>query len=408
MSIELSSKKEELIVRLKNIRDNLRRLAQFDELAKKYEERLVGFDVEKDEALIGNKTLRFKKENEIKLVEQRIEERKNKIEKNKSTKKSSISSNKRQIAKNVFLVIFLLFGLALAAGILFLLLDGNSEIGFFKAVGIFAVVIVAIILLFVVSISLGLSKAKTKENKDLMDAAARSTAYEEKAIEEDKAKLEGLKKSLSELESPENIVSRCDAAKAEYEKEMRPKLDKNLADRDKISAEIEGMSGLDRRDWAHIELIVYLLETGRADDLKEALQLVDREVQTRNILAGVESSNNRVVKVFGEGIAAVGKQIQLSTEIQTELMSEQSKILVQMANEAQMARQHLADANAKLADMRTQQLEQIAILGKIAADTQKTAYNTGLTAANTAEIATHARVGSGVTYVPDSKYYPYV
>ena len=414
MSIEASSKKEALITGLKKIRDGLRSLTQFDEIAKQYEERLVAFDVEKDEALIQNKSNRLKKESEIKAVCEKLDERRGKLASNKRTTDSCISSNKKLAAKRVFLILFILLEFVFAFvlfGIMARIQSGSPFSGgmaFIFGLGRLLIVFIGVIAAIASLVSFVTSKRSIDENKRLIDAAARSTAYEEKAIEEDTAKLEELRKSLEALESLEDVANRCDAAKAEYENEMLPKLKKNLADKEVILSELENASGLDRRDWVHIELIVYLLETNRADDLKEALQLVDREMQTRQIIAKVESSNDRVVKVFGEGIAVVGKQIQLSTEIQAELLEKQSKVLVQMASDAQIARQHLADANAKLADMRNQQVEQIAILGKIAADTQRTAYNTGLTAANTAEIAFNSRTGGGVTYVPDSKYYPYV
>ncbi len=40
---------------------------------------------------------------------------------------------------------------------------------------------------------------------------------------------------------------------------------------------------LDERDWQHLDLVIYQIETRRADSVKEALQLVDRELQTERI-----------------------------------------------------------------------------------------------------------------------------
>ncbi len=40
---------------------------------------------------------------------------------------------------------------------------------------------------------------------------------------------------------------------------------------------------LDERDWPHLDLVIYQLETGRADSIKEALHQVDRELQTERI-----------------------------------------------------------------------------------------------------------------------------
>ncbi len=40
---------------------------------------------------------------------------------------------------------------------------------------------------------------------------------------------------------------------------------------------------LDARDWQHLDLVIFYLETYRADTIKEALQLLERELQTRRI-----------------------------------------------------------------------------------------------------------------------------
>ncbi len=53
-------------------------------------------------------------------------------------------------------------------------------------------------------------------------------------------------------------------------------------------------SVLDIRDWAHIDLIIFNFETGRADTLKEALQQVDRRVQTDEIIEAIESAGSSI------------------------------------------------------------------------------------------------------------------
>lgn len=53
-------------------------------------------------------------------------------------------------------------------------------------------------------------------------------------------------------------------------------------------------SVLDIRDWEHIDLIIFNFETGRADTLKEALQQVDRRVQTDEIIEAIESAGSSI------------------------------------------------------------------------------------------------------------------
>ena len=51
---------------------------------------------------------------------------------------------------------------------------------------------------------------------------------------------------------------------------------------------------LDERDWKNLDLVIYEIETRRADSIKEALQLTDRELQT-----------DRIVKTLGEATKAI-------------------------------------------------------------------------------------------------------
>lgn len=44
---------------------------------------------------------------------------------------------------------------------------------------------------------------------------------------------------------------------------------------------------LDERDWKNLDLVIYQIETGRADSIKEALHQVDRELQTERIVKSV-------------------------------------------------------------------------------------------------------------------------
>lgn len=57
---------------------------------------------------------------------------------------------------------------------------------------------------------------------------------------------------------------------------------------------------LDERDWKNIDIVIFQLETGRADSVKEALQLTDRELQTERI---------------AESISQVGRGIRVNADL---------------------------------------------------------------------------------------------
>ena len=93
---------------------------------------------------------------------------------------------------------------------------------------------------------------------------------------------------------------KCKAAATELKKQC-----KDLAD--KCAEEVSNICGLaknvyaafvneysnflDPRDWKNIDLLIYYLQTGRADSLKEALQLTDRQQQTDAVVQALREIN---------------------------------------------------------------------------------------------------------------------
>lgn len=60
---------------------------------------------------------------------------------------------------------------------------------------------------------------------------------------------------------------------------------------------------IDSRDWQNIDSVIYLLETGRADTIKEALNLADTKKYRQDILGAVNSLNRTMVRGFGQLLA---------------------------------------------------------------------------------------------------------
>lgn len=60
---------------------------------------------------------------------------------------------------------------------------------------------------------------------------------------------------------------------------------------------------LDERDWQNLDLVIYELETRRADSVKEALQLVDRELQTERIQQTIVLATEQISYEIRRGFA---------------------------------------------------------------------------------------------------------
>ncbi|MDE6474579.1 MAG: hypothetical protein K2L70_05720 [Clostridia bacterium] len=63
---------------------------------------------------------------------------------------------------------------------------------------------------------------------------------------------------------------------------------------------------LDIRDWENLDLVIYYYETGRADSIKEALQLVDLERRNNNLMNCIQQASNEISSSIKTGISELG------------------------------------------------------------------------------------------------------
>ncbi len=66
---------------------------------------------------------------------------------------------------------------------------------------------------------------------------------------------------------------------------------------------------IDVRDWEHLDLIIFYLETGRADTKKEALQLVEREIQTNRIVNAINTATQQICNTIDRMAQQVGARL---------------------------------------------------------------------------------------------------
>lgn len=67
---------------------------------------------------------------------------------------------------------------------------------------------------------------------------------------------------------------------------------------------------LDERNWKNLDLIIYALETGRADTLKEALKFVDGELRTRRIERAIDAATTQICDTIRSSIASLEATVQ--------------------------------------------------------------------------------------------------
>lgn len=184
----------------------------------------------------------------------------------------------------------------------------------FASIGIFAIILIIGLIVSTIRV-LGEKHSKNKEEK----ANIKST---EKSIRELKNELASyqLEKNASK-KVLDKYVAIANEKRAVFEKD-RTRLTKLSQDMyDRLVAQFKTV--LDIRDWKHIDLIIFYFETGRADTLKEALQQVDRRVQTDEII--------EAIKTAGQNISST---IRMSmNELRGDLNRSFAKLSVQLADQ---------------------------------------------------------------------------
>ena len=64
---------------------------------------------------------------------------------------------------------------------------------------------------------------------------------------------------------------------------------------------------LDARDWENLDLVIYYYETGRADSVKEALQLVDVERRNKELVNSIQYASSEICRTMKNSVNALGE-----------------------------------------------------------------------------------------------------
>ena len=73
-------------------------------------------------------------------------------------------------------------------------------------------------------------------------------------------------------------------------------------------------SFISERDWENLDLVIYYFDTGRADTIKEALQLVDRQKQTDMIVNAIRQASSEITTMIVTATRAVISAVDVACE----------------------------------------------------------------------------------------------
>lgn len=107
----------------------------------------------------------------------------------------------------------------------------------------------------------------------------------------------------------------------------------------------ETYKAIDYRDWENVDLLIFYFETGRADSLKESLQLVDRQRQTNEIVRAVYYASRQISSSIQNSVQKLGKALALSFDRLSDQMQRQHRELLESSEKQ---RRSLDDLNEGL------------------------------------------------------------
>ena len=111
--------------------------------------------------------------------------------------------------------------------------------------------------------------------------------------------------SLSERKVSNPIVETLLETEVNYNNNILP-VSTAIAKSTKQAMLRESEGILMESDWKNIDLLIFYLETGRADSLREALQLVDRQRQTDQIVSSIRDASYHISNTINAGFNRLG------------------------------------------------------------------------------------------------------
>lgn len=209
-------------------------------------------------------------------------------------------------------------------------------------------------------------KAEINEDKlKLRDERnAFTTAKYEEEILEARLREERLNKLIQDRES------RLQSAKQEEELQLQALTDCNskfVVENKALYAMAKETASLDERDWKNLDLIIYELETNRADSIKEALQQADLYIRHNEMKKVMQTATVAICSTIKESIGELSRSIgtsllQLRADISLinsnlSEMNESNKELSEKFDDLVNA-QELGNALLKKANVSSEQLAQ--------------------------------------------------
>lgn len=218
-------------------------------------------------------------------------------------KEYEIKKSKSKIKLNIALIgLVVLFVFLLIIAVV-----SKTNLGVvFGVIGFYILLPVAIIGFFSGVINLIHEKKSIKENMSRKDSFENRQAEAKRSYEMHSKDVERFNKALAEFRDEQSALKdQYDTIKAQALEITFPVYNALK----KLTASL-----ITERDWGDLDLVIYYFETGRAETIKEALQLVDRQKQTDAIIYAIEQVGNEISNMISTATVALMKTIKYACD----------------------------------------------------------------------------------------------
>ncbi|MBQ2737340.1 MAG: hypothetical protein IJF38_01515 [Clostridia bacterium] len=158
------------------------------------------------------------------------------------------------------------------------------------------------------------------------------------------------------------------AYKKKYDSQF---LEARLAGEATIRA-MERSAIIDVTDWKNTDLLIYYVETRRANTIQEALACLDRQMQTTAIVNAVNNAHREIQTKIEDSTRRLGAVITTSMKKLSEEISSDLDRVVSKVNRigaiVEESTSLVSEANSRLSSICTGQQLQTALLGKISSN----------------------------------------
>lgn len=101
-------------------------------------------------------------------------------------------------------------------------------------------------------------------------------------------------------------------------------------------------------EWKYVDLIVYYISTGRADTMKEALQLLDRQVQTNQIISAISIAKDEVRATVENSMLKLGEALSQSFNMLNANITRIGYSIEDMGTQMQSSQRAIESASGRL------------------------------------------------------------